>query len=115
MPKPSSRGGRGAEAGYLTEITALNTPQNLQARDVAAVSQQADSFELCHEPFHACMGKFYISFRPKLYNVNDIFLSIGLDFYAGDQGAAFQNWEDILAILAPCSRNKDLYAIGKAK
>lgn len=89
MPKPSSRGGRGAEAGYLTGIFALNTPQNLQARDVAAVRQQADAFELCHELFHACRGKFYISFRPKSYNFNDIFLSFGLDLYVGNKGAAF--------------------------
>ena len=89
MPKPSSRGGRDAEAGYLTGIFALNTPQNPQARDVAAVSQQADALELCDQPFHARGIEFYISFRPKTYNLNCIFLSIGLDFYAGNKGAAF--------------------------
>jgi hypothetical protein len=73
----------------LTGIFALNIPQNLQARDVAAVSQQADAFEFCHEPFHARGTEFYISFRPKTYNFNCIFLSIGLDLYAGNKGAAF--------------------------
>ena len=47
--------------------------------------------------------------------ISIIFFSIGLNLYAGDEGAAFQNRKDIIAILAPRSRNEDLYAIGKAK
>ena len=99
----------------MSAILALHAPQDLEARDVAAFNQKADAFELCDKSFGARCAKFYICFGPKPSNFNYIFLSIGLNLYAGDEGATFQNRKDIIAILAPRSRNEDLYAIGKAK
>jgi hypothetical protein len=73
----------------LSAILGLHAPQDLNPRYVAAFNQKADAFELCNKPFDTRCAKFHFRFGPEPYNFNYIFLSIRLDFYVGDQGAAF--------------------------